>query len=112
MPLQEKQLGQLRPSTTSATSIYSPASGVTAIIKNITVCNTTGIATKFSIFHHNSGTTYDQSTALFYICPIEKNQTVVLPAFMSMNNPTGNLAVKTDTANALTFSVYGAEVTT
>jgi hypothetical protein len=112
MPLQEKQLGQLRPSNTSAASIYTPASGVTAIIKNITVCNTSVAPAKFSIFHHDSGTTYDQSTALYYTCIIEKNQTVVLPAFMAMNNPTGNLAVQTNTANALTFSVYGAEVTT
>lgn len=111
MALQEKLLGQLRPANTTAASIYAPGAGVTAIIKNITVCNTTGLATKFSIFHHDTGTTYDQSTALYYLCVIEKNQTVVIPAFMAMNNSSGNLAVKTESANALTFSVYGAEVT-
>jgi hypothetical protein len=110
MALQEKQLGQLRPANTNAASIYSPGSGVTAIIKNITVCNTTGSVAKFGVFHHETGTTYDQSTALFYDCVIQRNQTVVLPAFMVMHNTSGNLAVKTDTANALTFSVYGAEV--
>jgi len=110
MPLQEKQLGQLRPANTNAASIYSPGAGVTAIIKNITVCNT-GNKTAFSIYHDNTGTTYDQTTALYYSCPIERNQTIVLPAFMAMNNTLGHLAVQTDLANAITFSVYGAEVT-
>lgn len=110
MALQEKQLAQARPSGTSAVSIYSPASGVTAIIKNITVCNTTGNNVTFSIFHHDTGTTYDQSTALYYTVTIEKNSTIVLPAYMAMNNPLGHLAVQSSVGNALTFTAYGAEV--
>lgn len=110
MALQEKQLGQLRPANTSAASIYSPGSGITAIIKNITVCNLTGNTVKFSIFHDDDGTTYDETTALFYTVDILKNQTLILPGFMAMNVDAGNLAVQTNTANALTFTVYGAEV--
>ena len=110
MALQEKQLGQLRPANTTAASIYSPGAGITAVIKNITVCNTTGVSSKFSIFHHETGTTYDQTTALYYLVDIQKNQTVVLPAFMAMHNTAGHLAVKTEDANALNFSVYGAEI--
>ena len=111
MPLQEKQLGQLQPSGTSAVSIYSPGSGVTAIIKNITVCNTTGNPAKFSIYHHETGTTYSTATALYYQVEIVKGQTIVLPAFMAMKTVGGNLAVQSSVASALTFSVYGAEVT-
>jgi hypothetical protein len=111
MALQEKQLGQLRPANTNAASIYSPASGVTAIIKNITVCNTTANNVVFSIYHHETGTTYDQTTALYYQVTIQKNQTLTLTAFMAMKTAGGNLAVQTGTASALTFTVYGAEVT-
>lgn len=111
MALQEKQLGQSRPSGTSAVSIYNPASGVTAIIKNIVICNTTGSPAKFSVYHHEAGTTYDQSTALCYQVDIQKNQTITIDSFMAMHNSSGHLAVQSDTGNALTFTVYGAEVT-
>jgi hypothetical protein len=111
MALQEKLLGQARPSNTSPVSIYQPGSGVTAIIRNITVTNTTTVQATYRIFHHDSGTTYDQSTALFYDVTIPKNSTTQITAFMAMNNPSGHLAVQSGTANSLTFSVYGAEVT-
>jgi hypothetical protein len=111
MALQEKLLGQLRPANTNAASIYTPGAGVTAIIRNITVANTTGLAATFRIFHHNTGTTYDQSTALFYDVSIPKNTSIQITAYMAMNNSSGNLAVQTGTANALTFTVYGAEAT-
>jgi len=110
MALQEKQLGQLRPANTTAASIYSPGAGVTAIIRNITVCNLTGLATEFSIFHDDNGTTYDETTALFYTVRIEKNQTIQLTAYAAMSDASGNLAVKTETASAINFTVYGAEV--
>ncbi len=111
MALQEKQLAQARPSGTSAVSIYSPGSGVTAIIRNITVSNTTANQVTFRIFHDDDGTTYDQSTALFYDVTIARYSTTQITAFMSMNNSSGNLAVQSGTANALTFTVYGAEAT-
>ena len=111
MALQEKQLGQLRPANTTAASIYSPGAGVTAIIRNITVTNLTGLAVEFSIFHDDDGTTYDETTALFFTVRIEKNQTIQLTAYAAMSNSAGNLAVKTETASALNFTVYGAEAT-
>ena len=111
MALQEKQLGQLRPANTSAASIYSPGAGVTAIIRNITVTNLTGLAVNFSIYHDDDGTTYDETTALFFTVRIEKNQTIPLTAYAAMNNSAGNLAVQSSTADALNFTVYGAEAT-
>ena len=111
MALQEKQLGQTKPAGTSPVSIYSPGAGVTAIIRNITVTNLTGLAVEFSIYHDDDGTTYDETTALFFTVRVEKNQTVQLTAYVAMNNPAGNLAVQSSTASALNFTVYGAEST-
>jgi len=111
MGLQEKQLGQLRPADANAASIYSPGADTTAIVRNITVANLTANALTFSIFHDDDGTTYDETTALFFTVRIEKNQTVQLTAYAAMNNSSGNLAVQTSVANAINFTVYGAEVT-
>ena len=111
MAIQEKQLGQLRPANTTAASLYSPAASTTAIIKTITVANNTGSAATYRIFMDDDGTTYDQSTALFYDISLAANSTDVLDSFLAMNNSSGNLAVRVGTANAITFTAFGAEIT-
>lgn len=112
MAIQEKQLGQLRPSGTTATSIYSPAASTTAIIKNIVICNTSSTSAKFSIYLDDDGSTYSENTALSFEQSIPAKTTVVpFEGFFPMNNENGNLAVQTDSANALTFTVSGAEIT-
>ena len=110
MALQEKQLGQLRPANTTAASIYSPAANVTGVIKTVVVCNTSAAAATFRIFHDDNGTTYDESTALFWDVNVNPGQTVDFDTFAPMNDSTGNFAVRTGTASALTFTVYGAEI--
>lgn len=110
-----KMLGQARPANTTAVSIYSPTTGVTANIQHIVICNTTGTAATFRIFHDDDGTTYDQTTALYYDKNINGAETLRIYPLgglgFCMNNPDGNMAVRTGTNNALTFTVYGQENT-
>lgn len=107
--IQEKLLGQSRPSNTTAVSIYSPSSGNT-IIKSIWVCNTSAAQVTFRIFVDDDGTTYDESTALFWDVTIDGNSTVEMDTFLAMNNSAGNIAVRSSSANALTFTLFGAEI--
>lgn len=109
--IQEKQLGQLRPANTTAASLYSPPALTIAVIKNLVVSNTTALIANFRVFVDDDGTTYDQSTALFYDVAISGNDTVEVLGFMAMNNSSGNIAVRTDTSSALTFTLFGAEIT-
>lgn len=111
MDLQERQLGQLRPTNTSAASLYSPPALTTAIIKGLTICNTTSTPATFRVFNDDDGATYDETTALFFDAEIRGNTTVSVTGFKAMNNSAGNFAVRTDTADALTFTLFGAEVT-
>lgn len=109
----EKMLGQARPADTNAVSIYSPADGVvSAEITTIIVANTTGSAATFRLFLDDDGTTYDQTTALVYDKSLAANETSIFLSGSSifMNNPSGNLAVRTGTNSALTFSVFGKEI--
>ena len=110
MALQEKQLGQLRPANTTAASVYSPGAGVTAVIKGIFIANTTGATVNFRLFVDDDGSTYDESTALYWDASVPANSTVEITAFIAMNDSGGNIAVRTDTASALTFTVFGAEI--
>lgn len=107
-----KVLAQTRPAGTSAVSVYSPDDK--AIIKQIIVCNTTSSAAAFSIYLDEDGTTYDQTTALYYAHNINANDTVPIvfaeeEGWLPMNSSAGNLAIQTDTGSALTFTIIGEE---
>jgi hypothetical protein len=105
-----KQLGQSRPSTTTAASIYNPPAGDN-VVHTIIICNTSNSAAKYRIFVDDDGTTYNESTALFWDISLDPDTSDVLEVKICMNNASGNLAVRTDTSNALTFTVFGEEIT-
>ena len=111
MAFQEKQLGQARDNDTNTHSIYSPGASTTAIIKTITLCNTTGSAATVRLFIDDDGTTYDESTAILYDVTIDANSFLQIDGFYPMNDPSGNIAYQQGTANAITITVFGAEVT-
>lgn len=106
-------LGQLRPANTTAVTIYSPAVNVIGYVTYVHVCNTTGTAATFRLFVHNTGTTYDETTALEFDKSCPANNSVAFDygeKGLPLNDDTGNFAVRTGTANALTFTVWGYEL--
>lgn len=111
MAIQEKQLGQSRENSTNAVSVYSPAASTTGIIKSIVICNQSGLSAKFRIFVDDNGTTYDESTALYYDIPIAADTTTQMDTYWPMNNSSGNIAYRTSVANAITITLFGAEIT-
>lgn len=111
MALQEKQLGQLRPANTTAATLYSPGASTTTIIKSIVICNQTSAAAKWRLFVDDDGTTYDETTALFFDITIGANSTDQIDTYYPMNNSSGNIAVRTDTNSAITFTCFGVEIT-
>lgn len=111
MPHTAKQLGQLRPANTTAVSIYSPGASTEAIIHNIVICNTSGALAKYRLFVDDDGTTYDETTALAWDISVPADTTDIFEVKITMNDATGNLAVRTDTNDAFTFTVIGEEFT-
>jgi len=111
MAFQEKQLAQARENSTNAVSVYSPAASTTGIIKSITVCNQTAGAVTYRIFLDDDGTTFDESTALYFDIALPANTTDLLDVHWGMDNSSGNLAYRSNTANAITITVFGVEVT-
>lgn len=102
-------LAQSRPANTTAVSAYSPAASMVTQITRVLVCNTTGASHDFRIFLDNDGTTYDESTALFFDEALAANTTREIEGDWWMTDSAGNLAVRTDTNNAFTFTVFGIE---
>ena len=106
-----KQLGQLRPVNTTAATLYSPAASTEAVIRTLVVCNTSGSAAKYRIFLDDDGTTYDETTALFWDIALPADTTDTIEIRITMNDSIGNLAVRTDTNSAITFTAMGDELT-
>ena len=107
-------LAQSRINSTTATSILTGASNTLYTIQIIVLCNTTGSDVTFRLFHHNTGTTYDQTTALFYDDTVPANKTIILMegtdfVGLYLDNSTANFAFREGTANAITCTVYGIE---
>lgn len=112
MPIQEKQLGQVRNTTGgTAESAYSPGSGVTGVIKQIVICNQTASADTFSIYLDDDGSVASEETALFKDAAIAANDTIIINGYWPMNNAAGNLSVEAATTDAVTFTVLGLEIT-
>ena len=108
-----KQLAQSRPANTTAVSAYSPDPNIKTEILQVDICNTTGSAATFRLFHDVDGTTYDETTALYFDTSVAANTTTSLVyaegSGIWMNNAAGNIAVRTGTNSALTFTIYGKE---
>ncbi|KKN96843.1 hypothetical protein LCGC14_0164870 [marine sediment metagenome] len=92
-------------------SAYSPAAGVTGIIKSVSVCNVNGAKIAFSIFLDDDGAVFDENTALYFEAELSKGQTFEREVWWPMNNLSGNLGVQVDTAQGASFTFHGAEVT-
>lgn len=106
-------LAQTRPSGTSAAAGFTAPSGQSVEITLIVVCNTTGSSADVSLYHDNAGgSTFDQTTALYYAAPVAANTTLTISSqdlgTGIVLSPGAQLGVQTGTASALTFSVYGA----
>ena len=100
-------VAQSRPTNTTATSILSGTAAQTKHILAITVANTSAATAAFRLFHHEGGTTYDETTARAWDVQVAIGEVCIVP----IDRPwvlvasTANFAVRTDTASALTFTV-------
>ena len=101
------QLGQLRPANTTAASLYAYVSGE-VLVKTVVACNVSSDSAKFRVFHDDSATTYDETTALYWDVEVPAGHSANIEINAMMGG--GNLAVRTDTNDAFNFTAYGSVV--
>lgn len=108
-----KQLAQARPSGTATSVLYTPGTNKTAKVTAIFLCNTTAGAVVFSIYHDKDGSTFDETTALYFAQSLAANTTLLIEFDSEfgifMNDSVGNLGFKQGTSEAITVTVYGIE---
>ena len=111
MAFQEKILGQNRPSNSDNTTIYTVPALTTSIITTFHVCNTSTNNSTFRIFIHDTGNTYNKSTAMYYDVPIQANETIQIQTHVGMNTAGGTIGIRSSSPNTLTFTLNGVEIT-
>ena len=102
-------MAQVTPAVTTDATAYT--ADLRTEITSIFVCNTSGSAVTFRLFHDEGGTTYATTNALFYDKSVPANDTIVIRSEYAgsviIMAPTDSLGVRTSAANDLTFSIYG-----
>lgn len=102
-------LGQVRAITTgTAVSLYTPGTGIEASNLVITVCNQTGSAATYDIYHDEDGTASTEVEALYFGVSLAANTTIRIP-IGPMNASASNIMVDVGTTNAITFTLNGTE---
>ena len=99
------QLAQHRENSTSAVTAYTcPLNSTVQIFIKIT--NSNAVAVTCSVFHDDDGIVYDESTAIVWQTSVNPGELLEIDRVF-LNNSASSIGVQTDTANAITITVYG-----
>lgn len=105
-----KILGQSAPANTSNANVYTVPSGKETIVSGIAVANVTGTDALYEIYVRAGGAAAAASNALVFDATATKNSTTIIQAGITLS--AGDIiTVQSGTANAITFHVFGTEVT-
>lgn len=100
-------LAQSRPSGTSNTALYTKGTKKLAHISHLVICNTTGSAVTYRVFLDADGTTYDETTAIYYDVSIGANTTEFVDIDATIEVDGGSIGIRTSTGSALNFTLMG-----
>jgi len=110
MPVGIKMLGQLRPADTTAATLYTKAQDSKVWLDQLFVCNTTAGAIACRVCVDEDGSTYDETTALYWDKSVGANDTLVVDLHAYLETDTGSVGVRTATGDALNFTLFGEEL--
>lgn len=104
-----KVLGQVAPSATTATTLYTVPSATSALVSTIAVCNRGTASTLYRIAIRPAGATLANTHYIVYDAVVEANNSSFLTLGITLAT-TDVITVYAGTAD-LTFSAFGVEIT-
>lgn len=104
-----KVLGQIAPSATTATAIYTVPSATEAVVSSIAVCERGGSTATFRLAVRPNGATLSDEHYLVYDTSLAANDTIILTIGVTMD-ATDILEAYASSSN-LSFHAYGSEIT-
>lgn len=103
-----KVLGQVAPSATTATTLYTVGSGKSAVVSTIAVCNRASIAATYRIAIRIAGSALSNEEYIAYDATIAANDTIALTIGVTLA-ATDVITVYASNAN-LSFNAFGSEI--
>lgn len=104
-----KVLGQIAPSATTATAIYTVPAATEAVVSSITVCERGGSAGTFRLAVRPNGATLANEHYIVYDTAIAANDSIILTIGLTLD-ATDVLEAYASSAN-MSFNAYGSEIT-
>lgn len=105
----QKVLGQLKPSATTLTALYTVPAATSTTVSTITVCNQSATPTSFRISVAPAGAGDTSSQYLWYDIAIAGNDTFA--ATIGITLATTDVVRAYATLATLSFSLFGVETT-
>jgi hypothetical protein len=105
-----KILGQANLTTTSDTDIYTVPSATEAVISTLIVANIGTVATTFNLALRPNGETLADKHYIAQGVPIAANDSTTLTLGMTLD-AADVVTAAAGTANALSFNIFGTEIT-
>ena len=108
MAIAYKVLGQVAPSATTSTTVYTVPASTEAIVSSVTICNRSSSSGTFRLAVRPDGATLANEHYLVYDSNIDANDSIILTIGVTMD--------ATDVPEAyapsgdLTFHAYGSEI--
>jgi len=104
-----KVLGQVAPSATTATAIYTVPSATQVVVSSIVVCERGGATSTFRIAVRPNGATLANEHYLVYDADINASDTLIFTVGLTLD-ATDVLEAYASTGD-FTFHAYGSEIT-
>jgi len=103
-----KVLGQIAPSATTATTIYTVPSATEAVVSSIVVCNRSSSSVTFRISVRPNGASLANQHYLVYDAPLVGSDTLIFTVGLTLD-ATDVLEAYASSGD-LTFQAYGSEI--
>lgn len=109
MAITYKVLGQSAPADTNNANLITVGAGKSQIISTLVIANNTATATPARVFVRIAGAAAAVGNAIIYDASIPANSTASFSFGITLA-ATDIVSVRTATANALTFTAFGTEL--
>ena len=103
-----KVLGQVAPSATTATAVYTVPSATSAVVSSVTVCNRSASSATFRLSVRPDGATLANQHYVVYDTTIVGNDTIVLTIGLTLD-AADVLEAYASTAD-VSFQAFGSEI--
>ena len=109
MAVAYKVLGQVAPSATTSTAVYTVPAATEAIVSSVTVCNRAGLSGTFRLAVRPDGATLANEHYVVYDTSIAANDTIILTVGLTLD-AADVLEVYASSAD-MSVNAYGSEIT-